>query len=252
MATLAANRLVLVISLVVLITIGIVVSLTTGSWWALVIALAIHAIGTLGAATAAIQLSTEVEHVGPTTAALLEDEGVGDADQILSELVEDFAGATEAHGVAEVISTGNNENAADPDRERAQATVEQRTAMTPSSRGSSPAGSGSVIGAMPLAIVSALVVLTLVVAIAEGGVLWILPAVTWAAAAGWLATVLRIDGRAEEEAAHDGEPLTDRGPGRPTGDATSGMRQRIAPVVAVVVGGVVGFAVLVVLLVTSL
>jgi hypothetical protein len=251
-ATLVANRLVLVTSLLVLLTIGIVLSLATGNWWALVIALAIHAVGTLGTATAAIHLTTEVEHVGPTTAALLEDEGVRDPDQVLSELVEDFAGATQAHGVAEFVSTGNNENAADPDRERAQAAVEQRTAMTPSAHSSSPAGSGSVIGAMPLAIVSALVVLTIVVAIAEGGVLWVLPAVTWAAAATWLAIVLRIDGRAEEAAARDGAPLTDHGPDRPTGDLRRGIRQRIVPIYAVVVTGAIGWAVFIVLLVTSL
>jgi hypothetical protein len=250
-ATLMTNRILFVISLLALVTIGVILSLATGSWWALVAACGIHAVGTLLTATAAIRMTTEVEHVDPTTAARLEAEGVGDPDRVLSDLVEDFAGAQQARGAAEVVSTGYNDNQADPDTEPAQAALEQRTAMTPSARGSHPAGSGSAIGAMPVAVVAGLLVVTLVAAIAEGGLVWAVPAIVWGAAAVWLAVVVRVDGRAEEQAAHDGESLTSDGPERAPGDSATGARSRLAPVMAVVVIGVVGFCILVALLMTS-
>jgi hypothetical protein len=218
--TLAANRVLIVVSLTALIVVGVIVSLATGSWWALVAACAVHATGTLLIAAFAIHMTTRVEHVDPTTAARLEAEGVTDPDRVLSGLTEEFAGAQRAGGAAEVVSTGHNDNLADPDSEPAQAALEQRTVMTPSARGSSPAGSGSPIGAMPLAIVVGLVVITLIVAIAEGGWLWAVPAITWAGAAVWLALTLRVDGHAEQQAASDGTPLQDGGPDRGPGDTS--------------------------------
>jgi hypothetical protein len=104
---------------------------------------------------------------------------------------------------------------------------------------------------MPLAIVVGLVVLSLAFAIAEGGAMWAVPAITWACAAGWLALSLRIDGRAEERAAGEGRPLTDAGPDRPAGDSATTVRRRVLPVTVVVVVGVVGFCALVAAFVTS-
>jgi hypothetical protein len=249
--TLAANRVLILVSLAALIVVGVIVSLATGSWWALVAAAAVHAIGTLLIAAFAIHMTTRVEHVDPTTAARLEAEGVTDPDRVLSELTEEFAGARQAGGAAEVVSTGHNDNLADPDAEPARAALDQRTVMTPSAGGSSPAGSPSVIGAMPLAIVVGLVVITLIAAIAEGGWMWAVPAITWAGAAVWLALALRVDGRAEQQAAHEGRRLEDGGPDRPPGDTATAARSRLAPVLAVVVAGVAGFCALVALLMTS-
>jgi len=251
LGTLAANRVLIAVSLAALIVVGVIVSLATGSWWALVAACAVHATGTLLIAAFAIHMTTRVEHVEPTTAARLEAEGVTDPDRVLGELTEEFAGAQRAGGAAEVVSTGHNDNLADPDAQPAQAAVEQRTVMTPSARGSSPAGSGSPIGAMPLAIVASLVVITLIVAIAEGSWMWAVPAITWAGAAVWLALALRVDGHAEQRAAHDGRPLHAGGPDRAPGDTGVAARGRLVPVLAVVVAGVAGFCVLVALLMTS-
>ncbi len=249
--TLAANATVLLFTFLALVVVGVIVSLATGSWWALVIAIGVHALGTLIAAASAIRLTTEVEHVDPSTAARLEEEGVPDPDRLMTELVEDFAGETEARGTSEVVSTGHNENASDPERERARATVEQRTSMTPSADATSPGGSGSVIAAMPLSIVASLVVIALVLGIVFGGVMWIVPAVTWLCAAGWVALAIGVDGREEERAAADGRSLKQGGPDRGTGDGATAVRRRIVPFVAVVVAGVVGFGVMVVLVVTS-
>jgi len=251
MGALARNRVLLLVSLLVLLTVGAIIALITGSWWALLVAAGVHALGTLVTAASAIQITTDVEHVDPTTAARLEAEGVGDPDRLLSDLVEDYAGADHARGTTEVVSTGHNENAADPLAEPAKATVEQRTAITPSARASSPSGSGSVIGWMPVTIVAGLVVLSLAFAIAEGGAMWAVPAILWACAAGWLALVLRVDGRAEERAAREGRPLTDGGPRRAPGDGATAVHRRVAPFVAVVVVGVVGFCALVAAYLTS-
>jgi hypothetical protein len=240
-ATLRANRLPLLVSLAALLTVGVIVSLVTGSWWALVAAAGIHAVGTLVVATGAIQLTTEVEHVDPTTAARLEEEGVSDPDRVVSELASDFAGERHARGAAEVVSTGFNENATS-DEHPERVVPEQRTALTPDARGSAPAGTRSPIAAMPAAIVAGLVVLTLAVAIAEGGVLWLVAAITWAGATVWLALTLRVDGPAEERAARAGRP---RAPGgRAAGDAHAGARAVGLPVIAVVTVGVIGFCIL--------
>jgi hypothetical protein len=250
LGTIAANRVLFAVSLAALIVVGVIVSLATGSWWALVAACAVHATGTLLIAAFAISMTTRVEHVDPGTAARLEAEGVSDPDRVLSELTEEFAGAQQAGGAAEVVSTGHNDNLADPETEPAQAALDQRTVMTPSADASSPAGSGSVIGAMPLAIVAGLVVITLIAAIAEGSWMWAVPAITWAGAAIWVALALRVDGRAEQRAARDGERL-DRGPQRAPGDGATAAKTRLAPVLGVVVIGVAGFAALVALLMTS-
>jgi hypothetical protein len=249
--TLAANRVLIVLSLAALIVVGVIVSLATGSWWALVAACAVHATATLLIAAFAIHMTTRVEHADPTTAARLEAEGVTDPDRVLSELTEEFAGAQQAGGAAEVVSTGHNDNLADPDAEPARAAFEQRTVMTPSARRSSPAGSGSPIGAMPLAIAAGLVVISLIVAIAEGGWMWAVPAIAWAGAAVWLTLTLRIDGSAEQQAAREGRPLEEGGPDRAPGDTGAAARSRLVPVLAVVVAGVAGFCVLVALLMTS-
>jgi hypothetical protein len=249
-AALLANRVMIAISLAVLVTVGVILSLISGTWWALVAACAVHATGTLLIAGFAIHMTTEVEHVDPTTAARLQDEGVGDPDRVLTELAEQFAGGETATGAAEVVSTGSNDNRADPDAEPARALREQRAVMTPDARRSRPAGSGSVIGLMPVALVAGLLVVTLIAAIAEGGLVWSVPAIVWAAAAVWLLLVLRVDGRAEERAAAAGEQLGG-GPDRRHGDTATAARTRLLPTIAVVVIGVAGFCVLVALAMTT-
>jgi hypothetical protein len=103
----------------------------TGQYWAVVVACALHAVGTLVVAAGAIALTTRTEHVSPAVAARLEEEGVGDPDALLSDLVEEFAGAQEAQGVPEVISSGHNARTTTAEEDPARAAVEQRTAMTP-------------------------------------------------------------------------------------------------------------------------
>jgi hypothetical protein len=192
-AELAASRLYVMVSLLVLVTLGGIVALATGEWWVLVVAVALHAIGTLTVTAVALQQLTQTEHVAPAAAARLEEEGVADPDRVLTDLVEDYSDDEQRRGAARIVGGGANELTARPEDDPARATAEQRTAMTPTGRLSSPAGKGSPIGMMPIAVVVAVSLIALVVAIAEGGALWIAAGIVWIAAIGWYLVVRSID-----------------------------------------------------------
>src|SRR5919206_3952649 len=147
---LATNRLLLVIAFVALVIVGVIVSLATGSWWAVVAAAAVHALGTIIVGAATLRLSTQVEHVDPTVAARLVDEGVSDPDEALSDLVTQYAGDRDARGAAEVVSTGHNEVSVSPDDDPARAGVEQRTALTPAGSPVAPSGRTGAPAILPL------------------------------------------------------------------------------------------------------
>ena len=98
--TLTANRPLLIITFVTAMVVGAIISLVTGSWWALVAAVVVHAIGTFAVAGGAIQLTTQTEHVDPNAAARLEDEGVADPDRRLTKLVDEFAGSEQSQDTA--------------------------------------------------------------------------------------------------------------------------------------------------------
>lgn len=230
-ATLAANRPILIVTFLMALVVGGVVALVTDQYWAVVVAAALHAVGTLAVAAGAIGMTTNVEHVDPTVAARLEEEGVADPDRTLSALVEDFAGARDARGVPEVVADGHNERTTAPEQDRARASVEQRTAMTPTSGGSSVAGSDSVIEALEWWIIGGLSVLSIVVAAIVGGDMWALPAILLPIAAGWVAVQYWMArGRATSN--------------RPTGDDRSA-RRRLVALLTFVVAGVIWFMVVV-------
>lgn len=230
-ATLIANRPMLIVTFLVALVLGGVVALATDQYWAVVVAAALHAVGTLAVAAGAIGLTTNIEHVDPTIAAQLEEEGVADPDRVLSALVEDFAGARDARGVPEVITSGHNERTTTPEQDQARASIEQRTAMTPTSGGSSAAGSNSAIEALEWWIIGGLSVLSIAIAAIVGGEMWALPAILLPLAVGWIAIQYWMArGRDTSE--------------RPTGDERTG-RRRLVPIAAFVVGGVVWFMVVV-------
>lgn len=186
----------LAVSFAAFLVIGVILSLATGSWWALVAALAVHAAGTLLVVTTALRLTTETEHVSPELAARLEAEGVEDPDRAFTEL------AAGAAAPGDVLRDGRNERSADVEQDAAAAAREQRTAWTPGSAATEPAGHGNVVGAMPLAVVVGCLLVTLAVAIAGGGILWAVAGITWAAGAGWL--LLRRRGVPERTGAFAG------------------------------------------------
>lgn len=91
-AALIDARLTLAVTFFTMLVVGAVASIAIGSWWALVGALAVHAIGTLALVGVTLQLTSETEHVSPETAAELEAEGVADPDRAFNQLLEDYRG----------------------------------------------------------------------------------------------------------------------------------------------------------------
>lgn len=230
-ATLTANRPIVIVTFLVALVVGGIVALVTDQYWAVVVALALHAVGTLAVAVGAIALTTDTEHVDPTVAARLEEEGVADPDRVLSDLVEDFAGAREARGVPEVVTSGHNERTTAPEDDPARSAIEQRSAITPSSGGAPAGGSGSPIAALEWWTVLAIAVLSIAFAVILGGEMWALPAIFLPLGAGWIALQLWMarGGDATERATGDGATAT----------------RRLLPIGAFVVVGVIWFALVV-------
>jgi hypothetical protein len=183
---LAANRPLILVTFIAAVVVGGIVSLVTGAWWALLIAVGLHALGTVIVGAGAIRLTTQVEHVSPARATRLEAEGVVDPDEKLTELVEEYAGA-KPRGDREVLGAGFNERAADTQGQPAEATAEQASAVTPSGgEGSRPGGGRSAVELLPWWFVLGTVVASVVVAIVVGGRMWVLPAIIGGLGGGWL------------------------------------------------------------------
>jgi hypothetical protein len=226
-ATLVSNRPIILVTLLMAVVVGGIVSLTTGWYVAVLLAVGLHALGTMLVAAGAVQLTTQVEHVAPETAARLEAEGVGDPDRVLGQLVEDFAGATEAGGVTEVVSSGNNDRTVHATDDPAKAMLEQRTAMTPQSAPGQAAGEGSAVALLPWWIVVGMMVVSVVAApfVAQG---WVLPLILIPLGLGWMAM--------QRWMTHAHSARSER----PVGDV-AGAQRRLAPLTIFVVVGVIWF-----------
>jgi hypothetical protein len=235
-ATLTANRPLILVTLLVALVVGAAVSLTTGNWWSVVAVVAAHAVGTLVVATAAIQLTTQTEHASPEVAARLEEEGVADPDRVLSDLVEDFAPSVATRGTADVIVGGRNELTVRPEDDPARAAAEQRTALTPSSQPGPAAGSSSAVAALPWWVIAGLMTVSLAAPIAgDTPSLWIVPAIVWPLCLGWIALqrwMQRLD-RAEE----GNEPVD-------AGAPAHGSVRRLLPIYVAIVVATVVFTIL--------
>jgi hypothetical protein len=226
-ATLVDNRPIVLVTLLAAVVVGGIVSLTTGWYVAVLLAVGLHALCTMLIVAGAVQLTTQVEHVAPETAARLEEEGVGDPDRVLGELVEDFTGTRKAGGVPEVIAAGDNERTVEAGADPARAAIEQRTAMTPQARPGPSAGEGSAIALLPWWVVVGVMVVSVVAApfFAQG---WVLPLILIPLGLGWMA-MQRWMARAESARSD-----------RRTGDAAAA-RRRFVPLTVFVVVGVVWF-----------
>jgi len=124
------NRLIVALTLLAALVVGAIVSLTTGSWWFLLLALGLDMLGVLAVVAIVLAMTTQTEHMSPGAAARLADEGVEDPDAVLSGLVEEYA-ADDRRG---------DERATSPHEDPAQAAAEQRSAVTPSQDPSRPVG----------------------------------------------------------------------------------------------------------------
>jgi Flp pilus assembly protein TadB len=150
----AANRILIAITFFALVVVGAIVSLSTGSWWAVVVAALVHAIGTFVVLTTLASAARQTEHVSPTATAKLAEEGVAAPDARLSDLVEAYSD----------VESGENVQRAEPSESPGRAATEQRSANTPAGVPTEPAGTNSGIDRwMPQGIVAALMVLAVVV-----------------------------------------------------------------------------------------
>src|SRR4051812_350325 len=238
-AVLGANRVLIAITFTVLLIVGVIVALATGSWWAVVAAAAVHALGALAIISMTLRLTTDVEHMTPAATARLEEEGVPDPDRALSDLVEQYSEERQARGAAEVVSSGHNRVTTEPDDDPRQATVEQRTAITPAGSPVEPSEHRSAPMILPIIAVAGSVLVAVGAAIALGGIAWLGAAILVATGLAWLYLQLRIDGGGEAQREDAG------GPRRRVGDARRGRRTRLLPTVAIVVGAVVAGVILV-------
>jgi hypothetical protein len=186
-ARVASMRPLFIVTLLAALTVGAVIALSTGSWWALVVAVGVHAVGTMVVVSGAIQLTTEIEHASPQTTARLEEEGVADPDRVLSDLVEEYTGEAESSPAAGVISAGDSGSGTP---------AAQRRAMTP---GVPASGDQSVVAALPWFVVTGVTLVALIGAAVEGGKLWATPAIVLPLGAAWIALDRYFSSRTEQE-----------------------------------------------------
>src|SRR3954453_21896074 len=238
-AALGANRVLIAITFTVLLIVGVIAALSTGSWWAVAAAAAVHALGTLIIISMTLRLSTEVGHVAPEAAARLEEEGVGDPDAALTDLVEQYSEEREARGAAEVVSSGHNRITTEPGEDPRRAAVEQRTAITPAGSPVEPSEHSGAPMILPILAVAGSLIVGLGAAIALGGIAWLAAAMLIASSAAWGYLQLQIDGGGETEREDAG------GPRRRVGDSRKGRRTRLLPTLAIVVVAVVAGVILV-------
>ncbi|MDQ6817581.1 MAG: hypothetical protein M3018_09300 [Actinomycetota bacterium] len=185
-AALASNRLTVIVTFAVFFTIGAIVSLATGSWWLLPLALGVHALGTITVVTRALQLTTVSEHPSPSVAAALEEEGIPNSDEHFSALVEEFSADGHAE-LSDVVSPGANQRTAAAAEDPSTAAAEQSSAMTPTAGASEPAGEEGIPALMIWSTVFALLAVSLIVPLTSGGgAMWLLPAIMVPLLAGWV------------------------------------------------------------------
>lgn len=97
------SRTLIAIAFFVALITGALIALVTGVWWAIVVALALHALGTTVVVGTAFSLAGQAESPGATRSAALEDRGVRNPDAALNEAV-DAAAVEGGEGEAERVS----------------------------------------------------------------------------------------------------------------------------------------------------
>lgn len=235
-AEIASYRVGIVITLVMLLVVGAIVSVAAGSWWFLVLAAAVHALGTLVVGAVVLRTTTAVDKPDPSTVALLEEEGVADAEMKFNDLMEQFAAAEPAD---------ENGRSATPEQDQARSAVEQRDAQTPSDSPSAPSGDRSAVDLLPWFVVGGVLVASVAVALVVGGEnIWLGPAILVPLCVAWLV----VNGRMESAHAEQDDPSATGGSARVPGQDTRGAR-RLAMTGALVVISVAAFVAVMVLLV---
>jgi hypothetical protein len=92
------NQLMIGITLAVAIVFGVVLAVFLNSWVFLVVAVLVHAIGTLATTGLAVWLATSGEKPDPRTVARLEEQGVTDPERTLNDAVHNVRSGGEGKG----------------------------------------------------------------------------------------------------------------------------------------------------------
>jgi len=187
LATLSANRLILIITFLTLLVVGAIVALATDKWWIIVIPLAMHAVATIALGAGILQTTTQVERPDPGTVARMEEEGVPDPEGTFNEMVDEYGGGGARNEAADVVTPGDNERTTGAQEEPGKSAAEQRTAITPGSRPERSGGESSAIAFLPWYVVGGVIVASVAFAIAVGGAMWIAPAVVIPLGIAWIA-----------------------------------------------------------------
>ena len=202
------DRLLLAITLCGALTTGGVVSIAVDQWWILLVAVGIHAIGTLAVGATVIQMTTQPDAPDPTVTALLEEEGVHAPETTFNALLEEYSGAEAARGTSEVVASKGNERNATAGEDKASAHAEQESAMTPTHGESEAVGSGSAVVQYAVAGVIALFSIAVLFVNVERG--WIAPLVLLPVCAGWVGFHVLMGRRRTGETPHTGDDATER------------------------------------------
>lgn len=104
---LSESRALIVITLAVAVIVGAVIALIAGAWWWILVALALHAIGTILVVALTLGMASQVEHVDPTVSAALQARGVADPDAALNDAIDAAAEAGDRN--AQDVSTQQHE-----------------------------------------------------------------------------------------------------------------------------------------------
>ena len=177
LAEMSSHRLTNVMLFSAALTIGAIISLSTGKWWLLPVALGVHALGTIVVTATVLHMTTISEHASPTTAALLGEEGIPNPDEHFARIVEEFS-EPEHGGAGDVVAPGDTSRTASATEQPARATAEQSSAMTPTSGASEPIDGGGAPEVLMWSTVAALLAVSVIIPLASGGgALWILPVV---------------------------------------------------------------------------
>lgn len=137
---LASNRLVLVGTLALALTVGVIASLALESWWVLALPLLVHTIFSGVIATLAIRVSTQVEKPDPAAVGRLEEAGLADPERTLNDLIAKSAGDGDEDRAARAVAKDEGETTP-PDEDAGKAAAEQQGSMTPASEPTEKAGS---------------------------------------------------------------------------------------------------------------
>jgi hypothetical protein len=111
-AALAQSRILIAATFFVALIAGAVAGLASGQWWWILVALALHGLGTTVVVSTTLRMTASVESPDPRAAAALEEEGIRDPDAALTEAVRVTGEATDSD---EAQRVGDQQRSITPD-----------------------------------------------------------------------------------------------------------------------------------------